>query len=274
LKVVRDKNARIVGITMENEDGSDRESSEAVDSGPSQITGGGSGAGYQPGSFTTVTFTNCTITSAGAGFTSFHTFGAGGGGGGISLQNGFVMIAPEMIAEKPKVEHGGIKVGEIVAWKLWRVIDGTLHSPIVDGIKWPVDGPLEMLKNGGLTDVGDGSSGIYAWKTGKQAREYLYTGVWGRVALWGEIVEHSDGYRAEFARPLSIEGFFKDSVSAQEVKKVIASYGLETASINLKQDNFAVGEPYKPPRWVRVGEKVVKVVLWVAFAVLVTSGFL
>jgi hypothetical protein len=31
-------------------------------------------------------------------------------------------------------------------------------------------------------------------------------GVWGAVRLWGEIVEHDCGYRAENARIVAIEG--------------------------------------------------------------------
>lgn len=32
--------------------------------------------------------------------------------------------------------------------------------------------------------------------------------VGGRVKLWGDVIEHEDGYRASFAKPLSLDTFF------------------------------------------------------------------
>lgn len=49
--------------------------------------------------------------------------------------------------------------------------------------------------------------GVYAYKL---ARDFLnehglVLPVYGKVALWGAIIEHEKGYRAEFAKIISLE---------------------------------------------------------------------
>ena len=57
----------------------------------------------------------------------------------------------------------------------------------------------------------------------------------GKVALWGKVVTHQFGYRAQYAYPLTIEANFvtgagKDYVNTEAVRKIIGalrqSYGL------------------------------------------------
>lgn len=55
--------------------------------------------------------------------------------------------------------------------------------------------------------------GVHAWKTLDGAKEYaggIMEVVIGRVELWGEVVEHERGYRAEFAAIKSLD-FFKNT---------------------------------------------------------------
>ncbi len=50
--------------------------------------------------------------------------------------------------------------------------------------------------------------GVYAWKTKRAALEQMAHyegGIVGRVALWGEVVEHERGYRAEFGKVVSLD---------------------------------------------------------------------
>lgn len=56
----------------------------------------------------------------------------------------------------------------------------------------------------------DCSCGIYAVKSFRLVFDYVVEHPWyvfGKVALWGKVIEHEKGYRAEFAYPL---GFYED----------------------------------------------------------------
>lgn len=48
----------------------------------------------------------------------------------------------------------------------------------------------------------------------------------GRVALWGEVIEHEDGYRAEYAKPLTIEYHLGKPRSKSEMNQLRSTYGL------------------------------------------------
>jgi hypothetical protein len=61
------------------------------------------------------------------------------------------------------------------------------------------------------------SGGVHAYKDAAKARQHAETAylggqqphwLWGSVRLWGEVVEHEIGYRAEFARIISLDGIF------------------------------------------------------------------
>jgi hypothetical protein len=65
-----------------------------------------------------------------------------------------------------------------------------------------------------MAPVADCSCGIYAfhpWSpafqperiSGRQVRDGVWT-VWGEVEAWGELEIHEDGFRAEYARPVTI----------------------------------------------------------------------
>lgn len=57
--------------------------------------------------------------------------------------------------------------------------------------------------------------GIYAFRSVSHFLSFALQGysdlVWGKVALWGDVVEHELGYRAEHAKLLSLEDTFKPS---------------------------------------------------------------
>jgi hypothetical protein len=127
-------------------------------------------------------------------------------------------IAPDLPAK--------IVAGEITAWRAWLVwTDGTLHSTATGG-HWR---PQEALGSDDMPTAGN-SSGVHAWKERARAKDYAdafvqsvvpggryhpghynayppQTGVaYGEVELWGTVVEHADGYRAEYAQIKSIAG--------------------------------------------------------------------
>ena len=109
----------------------------------------------------------------------------------------------------PALPSSGLETGEIIAWRHWywfedggefltsvrKNADG--HRPI-----WPPGEPM-------TGDPGDyNAAGVHAWKTKRAALEYLrlaQLGVVGRVALWGEVVEHETGYRAQYAKIVSLD---------------------------------------------------------------------
>lgn len=119
------------------------------------------------------------------------------------------------LESSPKIEDAGITLGEIVAWRAWRVKYGFIMSTYVDE-GWLPGEPME-----GDVDAG---AGVHAWKSPHKALTYLmqFTGgdgasveamAIGRVALWGTVVEHERGYRAQYAKPLSFDqivGFCKE----------------------------------------------------------------
>lgn len=110
-------------------------------------------------------------------------------------------------ARTDALPRSGLEAGEIIAWRLWASDDANLLMSVaaVNGNKrtvWPPGEP--MTGNPGDHD----KVGVHAWKTKRSAFDHLNQGgggVIGRVALWGEVVEHELGYRAEFGKVLSID---------------------------------------------------------------------
>jgi hypothetical protein len=95
--------------------------------------------------------------------------------------------------------------GPILGWRLWRTTqDGTLMS-LYNDVVWPTGTPLRANpKNPG--------EGVYALKdrTRLDGRGYTLTAdqsgmVVGQVALWGTVIEHERGYRAQYAYPALID---------------------------------------------------------------------
>ncbi len=108
------------------------------------------------------------------------------------------------------LKHDGIRVGEIIAYRAWRVIepswmhksDNLLHSVFMKDYVWhpgrPASGDVRR-------------HGIYSLRNVIRSRQdYGYPNaggplLLGSVKIWGEIVEHEAGYRSEFARIISLD---------------------------------------------------------------------
>lgn len=107
------------------------------------------------------------------------------------------------------IEDAGIRAGEIIAYRCWWVVpNNRLFSTYVFDYEWMSD----------VSATGDVKSyGIHAFKY--ECDVYAYSAefihairdslitrsvVFGTVKLWGEIVEHERGYRAEFAKVASL----------------------------------------------------------------------
>lgn len=104
------------------------------------------------------------------------------------------------------LESSGIRVGEIIAYRMWQLSGDYLQSYSMDRI-WA---PLEAM-TGEPSDHGD--EGIWAFKEKNRAIYKMLQGantVYGSVKLWGKIIEHELGYRAEYAKIVSIDDLSKD----------------------------------------------------------------
>jgi len=102
-----------------------------------------------------------------------------------------------------------IVAGEILGHRVWRVEHGFLKAAAMNTI-WPPDEPCY----GAVSYRGmDMQAGVHAFKHQQDALcQYgtPYNGVndvrvVGTVLLWGDVVEHEDGYRAEWARVRSLD---------------------------------------------------------------------
>lgn len=144
--------------------------------------------------------------------------GAGGGVTWVSVSSSSTNSLSRSAAgpePEPIIENCGIRLGEIIGWRAWRVIDGKLVSFVMSYPWFPGE---PMVGDVNATAWGSFRTGVYALRSAETARRMImehvsaciYIGgdlsvVLGRVSLWGEVVEHQGGYRAEFAKPHSLD---------------------------------------------------------------------
>jgi hypothetical protein len=133
------------------------------------------------------------FSNAGTGYASPIAYISGGSGS----------IIPGPIA--PAIEDAGIRAGEVVAYRCWRLHDdGFLHSVYQEDFVWK---PGETVE--GDAAGGDGVHG-FKDRLAMGSYGYGYAGrssivVTGTVDLWGEVYEHERGYRASKAAIASID---------------------------------------------------------------------
>lgn len=150
------------------------------------------------------------------------------GSGAILTSNGTWIDPngnPFYPARKP-LENTGIKVGEIIAWRMWQIKGNYLESYSAGHIYGP-DEPME----GDPEDYND--AGIWAFKKKKDAIKKLLQsgGAYGSVKMWGKIIEHEIGYRSEFAKIISIDDVHLSQIDKKLRKQVLENlretYGLK-----------------------------------------------
>ena len=97
--------------------------------------------------------------------------------------------------------------GEIIAWRAWKFSNGKLVSPYTKNV-WEPQKAFEANANPWTTNAG-----IFAHKRPEHVleQENDWTVV-GTALLWGDVVEHEDGYRAEFAIPFEFH-FFAEGIT-------------------------------------------------------------
>ena len=168
--------------------------------------------------------------------TFIYSAPARGGGRGVTLiladYSKMMVQWLTPLYEPPPIPYAGVRSGEIIAYRLWWVINGKLCSWIHRQI-WE---PGEAMR-GDINAVVDGYSppiygGVYGFanialavteaynligQTKQFAKEMWISSfpihetslfVLGSIALWGEVVEHEHGWRGEFAKVNSIDHIF------------------------------------------------------------------
>lgn len=142
---------------------------------------------------------------------------------------------------KPKpIEDAGIRAGEVMARRCWRIIGDRLHSTYRREHQWVPGVPM-------TGDVRH-EYGVHAFKEESSIQECIHENRlydasyvlltesgWakqittpfavGTIALWGDIVEHERGYRAEFAKIATIERV-EGSQDPELLDRLRAVYGI------------------------------------------------
>ena len=188
-------------ITLEDfPDGRHRSASSQVHGGADQASGGSAG-GAAPNYAALTAATRSAFQAAAAGPSPLLT----------------AFDAPQ-----PAIEDAGIKAGEIVGYRCWRLRDGLLCSCYLRYTVWQ---PGEIME--GDPDQGEG---VHAFKDrlmmGSYGYRYVHEGygeviVSGTVYLWGDVIEHERGYRASKAAIASI-----DDSPHYDAKALRKRYGL------------------------------------------------
>ena len=143
-----------------------------------------------------------------------HGSAAAPAGGSAGTQPTFSTFAgftsaPTASGSSGSFEDAGIRAGEVVAYRCWLLKDGLLYSAYQSDFVWEP----------GKTAEGDPSQpmqGVHGFKRRYDACSYLSSFeclqdgttipvVSGTVELWGNVYEHTRGYRASKARIASID---------------------------------------------------------------------
>ena len=147
---------------------------------------------------------------------------------------------------KPALKREGVVAGEVVGYRCWKIEGGLLRSVYQKDV-WL---PGQVLEG---RELGDWDQrGIHAWKDkgSKQYHDYIrsylnqaddpfgrrlyFLGgdegevvarpamVTGTVFLWGDVVEHERGWRAEFARVRSLDWLYPDETMMGREQEALA----------------------------------------------------
>ena len=139
-------------------------------------------------------------------------------------------------------------ISPIVGWRVWRWYAGGLRS--LNGKPWSPGQPLAAKCGAGNAHdaheppQADCTCGVYASKSREHLRQIGVDryGVLGEVNLWGTVVEHELGWRAQFAYPKTL--FLSPDLIPADTKEMEARLGALAA---YSTDIFIVGCGRKIP---------------------------
>lgn len=126
-----------------------------------------------------------------------------------------------------------IRAGEIIAYRAWelRVVDGKVHYDSMHSPSTWTNGEMSAGQAAGFSVTDYGHAGAYAWKTEQHAEMYVLASVSrtyaiGEVEMWGEVVEHDLGYRAEHAKIRRITQIVRPYTPRKDVSFYINEEGM------------------------------------------------
>lgn len=159
---------------------------------------------------------------------------------------------------RPALKRDGVIAGEIIGYRCWRIARGdpaALIGRLRSVYQTDVWNPGDVLQG---REMGDWDQrGIHAWKDSgsKQYHDYIrgYLNretdpfyfainngdtnhdrpamVTGTVFLWGDVVEHERGWRAEFARVRSLDWLYPDAIMMGREQEALSNlrrlYGVQ-----------------------------------------------
>ncbi len=110
-------------------------------------------------------------------------------------------LSPVMSFGAPDPLPREIRAGEIIGYRAWLMGSDGSYWSMVNPVEW-----TDKRMDGAIGDEHGAHSGVHAWRTLAQAFDYAknyrtlgFPIAIGEVLLWGDVVEHVDGYRAEHA---------------------------------------------------------------------------
>ena len=127
------------------------------------------------------------------------------------------------------IPFAGIRAGEIIAPRVWTLYGNLLHGAFFMGHAW-----LPHIAVQG--DPYAEGAGVHAFKSLDEAFKYADQAInWifpsgsvvvGHVALWGDVIEHEHGYRAQYGSVHSILNAANDNPKLDLLRR---RYGCEIA---------------------------------------------
>jgi len=118
-------------------------------------------------------------------------------------------------------------MGPIRAWRLWEIENERLWS-VSRRVEWKPGVPMQGAPRP------DNDAGVYAVKD--KAHKFAYSGdtVLGEVGLWGRVIEHALGFRAEYAYPIQLvhrppspmPGFPRPTAALRRLQAIADAYGI------------------------------------------------
>ena len=129
------------------------------------------------------------------------------------------------VDDESDIPNEGIVAGEIIGHRCWRMksTSGLLWSMCLDHCWLPgqrVEGDTRRY-------------GVHSFKRGCHVLEYVGyfntdTVVVGTIKMWGEVVEHERGYRAQYARIRSLDSIVYHCRSAVVGQDMVHGYWAES----------------------------------------------
>ncbi len=145
-----------------------------------------------------------------------------------------------------------VETEPIIAYRSWRLVETPEGVPIlysaVQDYCWP---PYEAAHGDP-----EGSAGLFAFKKLEDALSFADgTSVLGEVSLWGTVVEHAGGYRAEFAYPKRL--FLPPSWDPAAIVRIEETYGVPVEFKEIKREAEAFHSSHFSPGIVEVVSDIV-----------------